>query len=59
MDLIFKVIRDEYTHDGKPELQQMETHGASLNLYELRFTWVWATSLAAARAIQRQYRQEW
>ena len=54
MDLIYK--RTTWTLDGKPVLQQMERHGRDEKLYSLRFTAVWAVSLNAARAIQRQYR---
>lgn len=54
MDLIFKETKR--SADDLPVLQQMEVRFASLQLYALRFTWVWATSLTAARAIQRQWR---
>lgn len=56
MDLIYKDTGREWV-PGKPILQQMETHGRSEELYVLRFTAVSATSLRAARAIQRQYRE--
>lgn len=57
MDLIYKVTGQEW-EPGKPVLQQMERHGQPEELYVLRFSAVWATSLKAARAIQRQYRAE-
>jgi hypothetical protein len=63
MDYIYKVMSWKFydgtgRHDGKPMLQQMELHGTSEQLFILRFTAVWATSLNAAKAIQRQYRQD-
>jgi hypothetical protein len=56
VDLIYKV--SENTWDGKPVLVQMERHGQPDDLFVLRFAAVWAVSYNAARAIQRQYRQE-
>lgn len=56
MDLIYRVVNRDY--NDKVILHQMETHGADLQFFELRFVHVWATSLPAARAIQRQFRQD-
>ena len=56
MDLIYKVTGREWD-DGVPILQQMGHQGQATELFVLRFTAVWATSLRAARAIQRQYRE--
>lgn len=55
MDLIYRVGARVDT-DGKPILTQMESHGSGLGYYDLRFVHVWAQSLTAARAIQRQWR---
>jgi hypothetical protein len=63
MDYIYKVSSWKFhdgtgSRDGKTILQQMELHGRSEQLFILRFTAVWAISLNAAKAIQRQYRQD-
>lgn len=57
MDLIYKV-NTRRDLNGKPIINQMETHGAGLEFFELRFVHVWATSLTAARAIQRDFRAD-
>lgn len=54
MDLIYKVTDRDLGYD-RPVLQQMEA-GRFTQFYALRWCNVWATSLAAARAIQRQWR---